>query len=360
MKKLFDTFNYKKLTFKNRFFRSGTWICQANEDGTLKPEFMDYYSNLAKQNLGCVIFGYARVDSTEKANSGMTGLWDDKFILELKKLTDEYHKNNTIVGIQLAMGGAQIHYSGDIEWKILSPSKVMLPARTDKFGNEVVYTANEISKDEINTTIENFTNAAVRVKEAGFDMVQLHCGHGYFLSSWMNPDQNKRTDEYGGSVEKRSKYIIELYKSVRNAVGDDFSIGVKINSEERIGDYSNHESMLYLCKELDKLKVDLIEISGFFPSRTKKTNPSGPYFKDFASKLTKEVNALVVLTGGNKYYDESLKVLNETQIDFIGLSRPLIAEIDLVKKWEENPEHKSICISCNHCHKVINKCVFDK
>ncbi len=360
MKKLFDVVQFNDLKLKNRFFRSGTWICEANEDGTLKQEFFDYYKNLADANLGFVTLGYARVCEEEKANAGMTGLWDDKFIDDLKKVTDEFHKNQTYVGIQLAMGGPQVHYFGDITWKILAPSAVDLHPRKDKYGNKVVYKANEITVEEIKEVIQKFAKAALRVKKAGFDMVQLHCGHGYFLSSWMNENINTRNDMYGGSIENRSRFLIELYEEVRKTVGKDFKIGVKVNSEEEVGDHSNHEAMLYLCKELDKRNIDLIEVSGNFPSRMKIDINNESYFKDFAKKLKNQVNALIVLTGGNKTFSNIESVLNETNIDLIGLSRPLIAEIDLVKTWEENKNHISKCVSCNHCHKVINTCVFNK
>lgn len=355
MKKLFETVKFKNMELKNRFFRSGTWICQANEDGTLKKEFFEYYNNLAKADIGLVTLGYARVDENEKANAGMTGLFDDKFIDDLKLITDEFHKHGSKVGIQLAMGGAQVHYRGDITWKILAPSVVNVYPRKDAYGNKIVYLANEITKEEIKEVIEKFASAALRVKKAGFDMVQLHCGHGYFLSSWMDPKINKREDEYG---QNRGLFLIELYEAVRNAVGEDFAIGVKINSEEEINDYSNYDAMLELCNELDKRGIDLIEVSGTVPSRTKKMNEEESYFRNFAEKLN--VNAMIVLTGGNKSFKNLEKLVNETEIDLIGLSRPLIAEMDLISKWKNDGDYVAKCVSCNHCHKVVNTCVFNK
>ncbi len=360
MKKLFDKVTFKDIELKNRFFRSGTWISKANEDGTLTKDFFEYYKNLAEAELGFVTLGYARVCEEDKANNGMTGLWDDKFIPDLKIVTDEFHKHNTFVAIQLAMGGTQVHYTGDITWKLLAPSKTELHPRLDSYGNKAVYTANEITKAEIDTVINKFAEAALRVKQAGFDMVQLHCGHGYFLSSWMNPEVNVREDEYGGSTENRARFLIELYEAVRTKVGNDFKVGVKINSEEHESDFSNHNDMLYLCSELDKRGIDLIEVSGNNPSRTKVTLETESYYKEFAKKLKKEVNAIIVLTGGNKTFNNLEKMLNETDIDLIGLSRPLIAEIDLVKKWQKDSGHKAKCISCNYCHKVVNTCVFNK
>ncbi len=356
MKKIFEETKIKDITLKNRFARSGTWIAKATENGDLTPEFFAYYEKIAKANLGFAMVGYARVLEDEKANNNMVGMWDDKFIPNLKKLTDMFHENNTPVGIQIAMGGSQVHYQGDITWKLQGPSSTTLPPRVDSYGNTVVYQSNEMTIEEIQETINKFAEAAVRVKKAGFDMVQIHAGHGYFISQWLNPELNTRTDEYG---QNKCKFILDLYTAIRNAVGNDFKIGIKVNSEEKVGDHSNHDLVLDLCTQLDKAGIDLIEVSGTNPSRTKATNPNGTYFIDFAKKLTAAVNCTTMITGGNKSFNDIEKMLNETNVDIVGLSRPLIAETDLVQKWEKDNTHVAKCISCNHCHKVTNVCVFE-
>ncbi len=357
MKKMFDEVKFKNIVVKNRFFRSGTWIAKATEDGKLTDEFFEYYEKVAKAGLGFATVGYARVLEDERANNGMVGMWDDKFIPDLKKLTDMFHENGTPVGIQLATGGSQIHYQGDITWKVLSPSATDVHPRKDDYGNKVVYKSNEITVDEIHEIIEKFADASLRVKKAGFDMVQIHAGHGYFLSQWMNKEINKREDEYNA---KDGKFIIDLYEAIRAKVGDDFIVGIKINSEEKVGDKSNYENMINLCKELDKRGIDLIEISGNFPSRTKNIEPKHSYFRDFAENLTKEVNCFTMMTGGNKNFETIESTVNETGLDFIGMSRPLICELDLIEKWRVDSTHQSKCLSCNHCHKVINTCILHK
>ncbi len=356
MKKLFEEIKIKDLALKNRFARSGTWTAKATEEGHLTEEFFNYYEKFAKANLGFAMIGYSRVLEDEQANNCMVGMYDDKFIPDLKKLTSMFHEHNTPVGIQIAMGGSQVHYRGDIKWKLLSPTQMPLPERTDSYGNKVTYTANEITKEEIDFVINKFAEAALRVKHSGFDLVQIHAGHGYFLSQWLNPDINTRTDEYG---QNKGKFILDLYDAIREKVGKDFKIGIKINSEENINDFSNHEEMLKLCIALDKKGIDLIEVSGTIPSRTSKTNDSEGYFKVFAQKLTKSVDCTTMLTGGNKTFDTMESILNETNVDIIGLSRPLVSEPDLIHKLGEDTNYTPRCISCNHCHRVTNVCVFE-
>ncbi len=357
MKKLFEEITLKDLKLKNRFARSGTWIAKATENGELTEEFFDYYEKVAKANLGFAMIGYARVLEDERANNNMVGIWEDKFIPNLKKVTEIFHNNDTPVGIQLAMGGSQIHYSGDITWKILSPTERELEQRVDKYGNKIIYKANEITLEEIKKVTQSFVDAAVRVKKAGFDMVQIHAGHGYFLSQWMNKEINTREDEYG---IYRPKFLIDLYDAIRNAVGEDFIVGIKINSEEKVGDYENHEDMLELCKILDEKGIDFIEVSGAMPSRPKITTDKESFFKDFSKKLSSTVNCTTMLTGGNKTFENIENVLNDSDVDIIGISRPLISEIDLIEKWEEDSKYKAKCVSCNYCHKEINVCILNK
>ncbi len=356
MKKMFDNVEIGNFNLRNRFLRSGTWIAKADAEGYVTDELVNYYTKLANANLGMVTVGYARINELEKANHNMIGLYDDKFIDGLKNLVAPFKKTNTPVGIQLAMGGSMISNTVDINWKLKSPSACEMRHR-DQFGNKMTYLVEEMSVDEIKITIEEFANAALRVRQAGFDYVQLHAGHGYFISSWLNDAKNQREDEYG---QDKTKYIVDLFKAVKQKVGDDFPIAIKLNSEEKIGDHSNHDLVLSLCKQLDELGIFLIEVSGNAPSRMKLDVASESYFKEFAKKLNEEVSCLTALTGGNKTFENMQDVLNYTDCDLIGLSRTLISELDLISRWEEDTTYAPRCLSCNHCHRVVNTCVFDK
>lgn len=356
MNNLFKPATVGNVQLRNRFIRSGTWMRKATEDGDLTPELMAEYRKLAEGHIGMVIAGYARVNSIERANNQMIGMYDDKFIPQLQEFTKMFHDNGTAVGIQLAMGGTQVSKSCHINWDLMSPSPATVK-HIDENNNEYTIEVEEMSHEQIKVVINDFVSAARRVKASNFDMVQLHAAHGYFLSQWMNPELNRREDEYGTNS---SKFITELYQAVRAEVGADFPIGIKINSEEKVGDDSNHHAILEMCIKLDKLGIDLIEVSGNSPSRTKIKLENEGYFADFASKLTAKVNCPVMLTGGNKTLAKMTDIANESNIDFIGLSRPLLSEPDLIRKWEQDPSYKARCVSCNHCHRKTYLCVFDK
>lgn len=356
MKKIFEETSIGDLHLANRIIRSGTWMSLATENGELTPELLAKYTELAQSEIGMIICGYARVDELEKANNGMIGMFNPELAEQYQTLTKVFKKHNIPVGIQLALGGTQIHYQGDVTWKILSPSSAEIK-RQDASGNQVTYHVEAMTIDEIKQTIAKFAQAAVNVKNAGFDLIQIHAGHGYFLSQWMNPELNRRDDEYG---QNPSLFIRELYTAVRVAVGNEMKIGIKLNSEEHNEDHSNYAAMLDLCESLDQMGIDLIEVTGCAPSRTRITPEKESYFAEFAKLLTKRVNCQTMLTGGNKTFKQLETVLNETGIDYIGLSRPLISEPDLVQKWQANPEYQTKCISCNHCHRKVYTCVFDK
>lgn len=356
MSRLYEVSNIGHLKLNNRFIRSGTWMRKATEDGYLTPDLTREYKKLAEANLGMVIAGYSRVNEFERANNCMIGMYDDKFIPDLQKFTKMFHDNNTLVGIQIAMGGTQVHYDGEVDWQIMSPSPAIVKRR-DTEGNEVEIKVPEMTVAQIEAVINDFVAAARRVQQSGFDMVQLHAGHGYFISQWMNPELNRRNDEYGLD---RPKFILDLYNAVRTEVGPDYPIGIKINSEEQIGDDSNHQSMLELCMRLDELGIDLIEVSGCAPSRTNIRAENESYFKSFGSKLANKVSCPIMLTGGNKRLNKLEALVTEVGIDFIGLSRPLISEPNLIKKWNNDPSYELRCVACNHCHRVTYQCVFDK
>ncbi len=356
MSKLFKSKTIASLPVRNCFVRSGTWTELATEDGQLTPQLMQKYKDLAEGELGLVIAGYARVNSKERANNRMIGMYDDKFIVPLQGFTKMFHENNTPIGIQLAMGGTQIHYNGEVDWDVMSPSESKVVYR-DENNKQHEFNVDEMSIADIKSVISDFVQAGMRVKQSGFDLVQIHAGHGYFVSQWMNPKKNRRTDEYGINP---SKFIIELYDEMRNALGDEYPIAIKINSEENIGDDSNHEAMLNLCIELDKRGINMIEVSGCAPSRNKINLDTESYFSAFAGKLKSVVATDVVLTGGNKTLSNIEKVVELTKVDGIGLSRTLVSESNLVAKWKQNPNYKSRCISCNHCHRKTYVCVFDK
>ncbi len=221
-----------------------------------------------------------------------------------------------------------------------------------------------MSKEDIGEVVQAF--AALRVEKAGFDGVQLHVANGFLLSMFLNPYYNEKTDDYGGSIENRAKIVFESYESVRQAVGPNFSILVKVNSEDFMDEGLTAEDSIYVCKILSEMGVDAIEVSGGsyssregeLPIRNVNVNENEAYFKSYAAKIADEVEVPVALVGGNRTRGNMTEILNHTKIEYFSLARPFICEPGLIKRWEKGDTEPATCRSCDACSGVRNGCQF--
>lgn len=361
MKTLFDRTKLSTMNMKNRFLRGALWESLADEKGHMTDELYAIYEELAKGGVGTITTGYTFVTEDEQPNPGMMGIYDDSFIEEYKKLTDMVHNYNANIIMQIVYGGFMTTFNVG-ERTIWGPSTV---------ENEVTKTvAKEITKDEIKYLVKAYADAALRVKKSGFDGVEIHAGHGYFLSQFLSPYYNKRNDEYGGSIENRGRIIFEIFKAMRKAVGENFPILIKLNSADYVKEGGLiQEDSLYVARKLSKLGIDAIEVTGGNESieevvennlgaaRTKVvvSKDKESYFKDYAIELAKSIDTPVILIGGNRHLDVMEEILNNSNIQYFSLSRPLTAEPDLINKWASGDRKKPKCVSCNQCYNTYGK-----
>lgn len=348
MKTIFEEIRLGSLTLKNRLVRSATWEGMATEDGHMTEPLFKVYENLAKGGVGLIITGYSYILAEEHPNPNMMGIYDDAFVDEYKPLTSMIHGHDCKVVMQIVYGGSctPLPAQGRIIW---SPSGV-----TD-LGTGV--TPSEMTQANIHTVIQAFGDAAVRAKAAGFDGVQFHGAHGYLLSQFMTPYYNRRTDEYGGSLENRARIILEVYDEVRRRVGEDYPVMIKINGEDYIDGGTTLADSMQLAKMLDEKGIDAIEVSGGVASAGKKIPPrpkiNSPekeaYHVANATKIAKEIAAPVMVVGGGRTPDVIEKSLNESEIVCFCLARPLVSEPNLPNRWLSGDRTKARCISCNAC-----------
>ena len=351
---LIETTKIKNIKLNNRIFRSALWMNMADKDGHITPQLYKVYEELSQGGLGMIITGYSVVDPNDRANPGMMGIHNDSFIDEHKKLVDIVHSNGTPISIQLAYGGSQTNHPDFQEATLLGPSAV----RNRTTG----IMPKEMTQQDIQHVVKMFTNAAVRAKKAGYDAVELHGAHGYLLSQFLTPYCNRREDEYGGNIENRSRIIVEVIKSIREAVGDDFTVMVKMNHDDYMdeGEGLTLTDAIDVAKILEEAGVDLLEISGanetsgkgISPARTKIHKPElQSYFLEPTQQIANAVSIPVILMGGNRNYARLQNILNTTDIQYFSIARPLLCEPDLVNKWKKNPEYKPLCVSCNGCYR---------
>jgi 2,4-dienoyl-CoA reductase-like NADH-dependent reductase (Old Yellow Enzyme family) len=348
------------IEIKNRFVRSATFEGMATEDGYITEKHLELYKNLAKGGVGLIITGYTYVQENGRAFDKQTGISKDEFIPGLSKIAEIIHKNGDEckIAMQIAHCGRQ---SRALEHTI-APS-----ALEEKLTKKV---PKEMTKEEIQDTIDAFAQGIRRAKEAGFDAVQLHGAHGYIITQFLSPYSNIRTDEYGGSLENRVRFLEEIYAKGSELVGKDFPILIKMNAVDFVEGGSTLEESIEVAKRLEKIGYAAIEVSAgiwevaklkkkdlgwkptFLPeSRIFVGTTNEPaYNLPYARALKKVLNIPVIVVGGINSLSLVKEILSTSGADFISFSRPLIREPDLPNRWMKGIGKQEVeCIYCNGC-----------
>ncbi len=351
--KLFSPFEIKSIKMNNRIVRSATYEKMADEDGFVTDRLINLYVTLAKGAVGLIITGNVLVHISGRSAPKMLCIHNDFYIEGLKKLTKAVHDEGGKIVIQLNHGGRQcasVFLGGK---KPVAPSSVFEP----------VYkvTPKELTQEEIWEIIEAFGKAAKRAKEAGFDGVQIHGAHGYLINQFLSPYTNRRNDYWGGDEERRFHFLEEVYQSIRDHVGYDYPVMIKLNACDFIEGGLTVEESLRIAKRLENLGIDAIEVSGGIVESKPEERPVRPkidstekeaYFREYAREFKKNLKVPIMLVGGIRSRSVAEDILQKNDADLISLSRPLIIEPDLPKKWAQGKE-KSDCISCNGCMRFM-------
>lgn len=349
MKNLFEETKLGNIQVKNHFVRSATWENMTTKDSHMTDQLYKIYEDLAAGEVGLMITGYANIVKEEQPNPGMMGIYDDSFILEYKKLTDLVHSYGSKIIMQVAYGGTKTTFH-------LGERVIYAPSEVPERNTNVV--GKEMSKDEIAYLVNAFAAAGKRIKESGFDGVEIHAAHTYLINQFLSPYYNRRTDEYGGSLENRMRFLLEVYNKMREQVGNDFTILVKLTASEFYEGGLTFEETKIISKKLEEIGVDAIEISGNIHGKAKSmvgqvfdnyALQKEGYFLEYAKIISNEVHIPIITVGGFKNIDTMTKLLNETTIEFFGLARPLLAEPFLIKRWKDGDKKPAICVSCSKC-----------
>ncbi|MFC0059287.1 NADH:flavin oxidoreductase [Vibrio inusitatus] len=358
---LFSPAQIGNMTLKNRFVRSATWENMATEQGYMTEKLYDIYEELAKGDVGLIVTGYANIVEDEKPNAGMMGIYNDSFIEGYKKLTDLVHQYDAKIVKQIAYGGTKTTYNLG-ERVIFAPSDI--PERgTNTLGKAM-------NKQEIDFITEAFAQASLRAKKSGFDGVEIHAAHTYLINQFLSPYYNCRDDEYGGSLENRMRFLIEIYQKTRALVGEDFPILIKLTATEFFDGGQTFEQTRTICKKLEQIGVDAIIVSGNIHGKAGEmvgesfdgyTLQQEGYFHEYGHVISQDVKVPVITVGGLSSFDAIENIANNTGIDFFAVSRPLLAEPQLIKRWKEGDRSAVDCERCSKCRtKRGNFCVVFK
>jgi len=345
---LFENTVINGMNLRNRIVRSATWEGMCAPDGRPSSKLADYYATLARGGVGLIITGYTFVRPEGKQFTGKMGIQTDDFAPDYQRLTQAVHAEGGIVAIQLVHAGGQANPE-QAGRQPLAPSAI----KVTQFPAEPA----ELNPAEIQEIVAAFGWAAGRAKDWGFDGVQLHGAHGYLINQFLSPLTNRRTDEFGGNIENRCRFMMLVYRQVRRIVGNDYPVMIKLNAKDHLDGGLNQADACYAARLLDKAGIDAIEVSAGTaasgekgPARKKIIAPEKEaYNLELARRIKTEVACPVMVVGGFRSYDVAQKAVNQDKMDYIAMSRPLIREPGLPNRWLRGDRSPATCISCNKC-----------
>ena len=337
MNRIAEPLKIKNTTFKNRIIKGAMSEALANQAGQPNHLHLGLYEAWAKGGLGCAITGNVMVDYRAKNEPGVVVIETERDLVKLKEWADIGKKYGMVQLIQLSHPGRQCPKG--LNKETVAPSAVPFsPLLATTFA-----TPRELREDEILDIIQRFATSAVICEKAGFEGIQLHGAHGYLISEFLSPLTNKRNDQWGGSIENRMRFLLEIYKAVRAETSDNFIISVKLNSADFQRGGITEDEVVSVFKAIDAEGIDLIEISGgtyeapaMAGVKADKRKPSSiareAYFLDFADNIRKQVGCHLMVTGGFRTVQGMNAALDSGACDFIGLARPLAVEVDLTDR----------------------------
>ena len=343
---LFTAQSMGTLKLPNRLVRSATAECMANADGRVTPGMKALYRELARGGVGVIISGHMYVHATGKAHPEMAGIYSDDLVPGLAELVEAVHQEGGRVLAQINHAGMQC--SPEAVQEPIAPSAIQ--ARFLK------QPAREMTLAEIQLVIDAYAQAARRAKKAGFDGIQIHGAHGYLISQFLSPFVNHRTDEWGGDSEKRMSFLRSVCRAVRQQVGLDYPMLIKLGLMDGVEGGLTLDEGLQVVAALESMGPDAVEISsgvggGKVSSIRKgiRSPADEAYFRPWARRAQAVTHLPIILVGGFRSRQVMEDVLASGDADFVSLCRPLICEPDLPNRMRLGLQDRSSCISANLC-----------
>ncbi|MHA1145455.1 MAG: oxidoreductase [Candidatus Helarchaeota archaeon] len=345
--KLLEPLQIKNIRLKNRVVLPPADTNFADTKGNVTQKSLDYYELRARGGVGLIYIEGTYIDTAGKGTLNMLGIYDDAKIEGLSKLSSVIKNHGASVIIQMFHAGAQAS-------RLITGQQPV--TASDVPCKLIGETPRSLSIGEIKKIVKIYGESAIRAKKAGFDGVEIHAAHGYLLNQFLSPRTNKRTDEYGGTLENRMRFLLEVFDETRKQVGNEFLISVRLNGSDYVPGGLEIEETVKIAKRMEEKGADIISITGgiyddpgyhIIPYMNA---PRGTHVKFAASvkKVLKNVPVIAVGRINNPEMAES--ILQKNQADLIAMARALIADPFFVQKIETNKEKTIIrCIACNNC-----------
>ena len=343
---MYTAFNIGNLTIKNRLVRSAIYEFGA-EQGQITPRIKTFYQELAAGGSGLIITGMHSVAPGAGIGPAMVSAAADDYVEQMRQIAEQVHSYGSRIFVQLNHAGYRTDWRHGYDCFGVMERAV---------AEDCTYHA--MSAAEIKAVAQAFAIAAQKCQAAGCDGVQIHAAHGFLLNTFLSPYFNQRTDDYGGAITNRARFLLMVYQHIRTAVGDDYPISVKIPFSDKVTPSITAEESIWLCQQLAAQGIDMIEVSsgitmdGGESSFTPLLNADAPEgsFLAGAAQLAASVPVPVISVCGYRTPDFIEQTLQETPVTAISLGRPLICEPDLPLRWQSD-RRRAACVSCNRCYK---------
>lgn len=315
---LLQQLKVRSMTLANRLIMPPMATAKAEQDGSVSPGLVDYYAEKSRGGyISLVIIEHSYISPEGKASENQLSVAGDAMVPGLRKLAEAIHRNGSRAAMQVNHAGSAA-LTEVMKTTPLAPSAVQNPRRGDM--------PREMSRKEISNVVDAFAAASSRVREAGFDAVEVHSAHGYLLNQFLSPLTNKRTDEYGGPIENRIRVHLEVIEAVRSAVGPDFPVQVRLGASDFTEGGTTIEDSQAAARAFEKAGVDVIHISGGFIGYTPPGLAGQGYFAPLSEAIKSVVSIPVILTGGITEADAAERLLAEKKADLIGVGRAILAD----------------------------------
>ncbi|SEN40198.1 2,4-dienoyl-CoA reductase [Mesobacillus persicus] len=343
MTNLFNPIKIGPLTIKNRFMMAPMENGLAGEGGVVNDRIIRFFEERARNEVGIIITGSVGVSPEGRGLPTQLSIYDDRFIPGLKKLTNAIHNAGSLAG-------AQIYHAGRQASEAITGIQPIAPSAIPcaVVGND----PRAMTVEEILEMKKTFVQAARRTVEAGFDMVEVHLAHGYLLHSFLSPHSNKRTDEYGGSLENRMRFPIEVLREIAEVCGNHTAVTIRISADEYLDDGLKFNEVITICQEAIKAGAQAISLTAGSYDAVEYTIQ--PMFIDqgflvpFSKKLKELVDVPVIVAG--RLNDAKLmeRIIEQDEADMLAIGRGLISDEELVVKMhEQRYDDIRYCVACN-------------
>jgi len=314
--RLHSPYNIKNISLENRISMAPLYLGYGNPDGTISDLLIDHYSEMAASGVSMIVLENASVAPVGTGAPFTIRIDEDQYIPGLSRLAD-------VIKEKGAKAIQQLNHCGKFAF---SPEPLGPSAGSEGKSPRAM------TKDEIKDTVQCFADAAVRVKKAGFDGVEIHGGTGYLIDQFLSPFSNQRTDEFGGSLENRMRFSLEVFDAVKSAVGADFPIGHRFLADEALPGGFGLEDGKVWANELERMGVAYLSVmygtynSFFLPEYAENEKTEG-YMSFYAGEIKKTVPNIPIIAAGRIQSPQMAeKIIEEGKADIVGLARVLFAD----------------------------------